>query len=331
MPRQGARRRAREAATTRGARAPRCKDAQQAECDQADSAPAQNVDGQAADFESALGGSGGTAEKLFELANKPAVRLSVGEGFVQVAQDRKATEHSGGVVWETAFFLARYLEKHVLPGRGGDDTRRLRVLELGAGCGLMGLALARLGCRVFLTEQPTAMDNLRSNVAAHLASSSADRAKALQLVWGDATDIAAVRAKGPFDLIVASDVVFAARFVKPLLETIAALLAAPGRDNSESAVPECWLCLQQRDPDAHAQLLALAPEFFRTSELHFDDLPGFEAAAELECVLLRFRLRKRLRTSAMQQEAVEPNTADEEPEVREAKAPKAKRHKQLKS
>ncbi|CAK0828992.1 unnamed protein product, partial [Prorocentrum cordatum] len=167
--------------------------------------------GSAADFESALAAPGAVSEKLFELANRPAVRFRVGGGHVEVRQDRQATEHSGGVVWETAFFLARYLERHVLPARGG----RPAVAELGAGCGLLGLALARLGCRAVLTEQPAALANLRANVGAYAAAGGARRgaATAAQLVWGNAEDAAAVAQMGPFDLVVASDVVFAAPLV----------------------------------------------------------------------------------------------------------------------
>jgi len=260
---------------------------------------------QAADFEAALAGPGDTSEKLFALANRPAVRFSVGGGCVQVVQDRTATEHSGGVVWETAFFLARYMEQHVLP-RGSarrSGARQPRVIELGAGCGLLGLALSRLGCSVVQTDQPSALANLRANAEAHVAASAGSvesgPVDVLRLEWGNTADIAAALEQGPFDFVVASDVVFASRFVEPLLGTIAALLAA-SRGNGDAV---CWLCLQQRDPDAHAALLSQAPALFHVRELSFVGLPGFEAAAELECVLLRLRLRPTPRATGARAEA----------------------------
>jgi len=260
-----------------------------------------------ADFDAALAAPGDTTEKLFELANKPGVSLSVGGRRVSVAHDPAATEHSGGVVWETAFFLARYLERYVLKGYdvagSGLGASRLRVVELGAGCGLLGLALSQLGCEVLLTEQPVALGNLRANIESHVAGvTGGGPVEAAQLVWGDRSDITAVCERGPFDLVVASDVVFATRLVEPLLQSIASLLyvsrsakaaevasGTDGRDREQA----CWLCLQQRDPDAHATLLSRAPSLFRVQELSFAGLAGFEAATELDCVLLRLRPRKR--------------------------------------
>jgi len=307
MPRQGARRKARLAGASDGRKATGKKGRRRGEGEEEEEGTAAAEDkrpkatrasatslANAVDFEAALRAPGDTAEKLFELANKPAVRFSIAGGYVQVAQDRSTTEHSGGVVWETAFFLARYLEQHVLPERRPNGDRRLRVVELGSGCGLLGLALARLDCKVTLTEQPAAMGNLKANVAAHKAASGGGLPKAMQLSWGEEADIAAVSARGPFDLVVASDVVFATRFVEPLLRSVAALLSARAGE-AEGAVPECWLCLQQRDPDSHRELLEQAPSLFRVAELNFEGLPGFEAAVELECLLLRLRLQKRRR------------------------------------
>jgi hypothetical protein len=39
-----------------------------------------------------------------------------------------------------------------------------QVLEVGAGCGLLGLVLAQLGCHVTLTEAPVVMEYLNENV-----------------------------------------------------------------------------------------------------------------------------------------------------------------------
>ena len=71
-----------------------------------------------------------------------------------VEQDQSLHDCCGGIVWESAFCLAQYL-------RGEARARRIRgrrVLELGAGAGLLGLAAAASGAkRVVLTDHPDAM------------------------------------------------------------------------------------------------------------------------------------------------------------------------------
>ena len=186
-----------------------------------------------------------------------------------MAQDLAASEHSGGVVWETALFLLRFLERQVVPSL----PLGCRVVELGAGCGLLGLGLHRLGCQVVLTDQPVALPNLRRNAAQ-------EEVQVLLLTWGE--DVTPLLRQGPYHLVVASDVVFATRLVRPLLETIHAL-----------AQGSAWLCVQKRDPDAHALFMATAPELFEVEECSFEGLEGLEAACKLDCLLLHLTPRRK--------------------------------------
>lgn len=312
MPRQGARRRAvaraRAAAGEEGDAARGKRKGAVVRCEAELTAAAKRASNAACeDMEEALALPGETSEKLFELANRPAVKLAVGGGSICVAQDHTTTAHSGGVVWETALFLTRYLEKQVLPSMHAELP--LSVVELGSGCGLLGLSLSLLGCDVLLTDQPEALPNLRANAKAARAAAKVDqggapprRVRVQALSWGDAGHIAAACDKGPFNMVVASDVVFAVEYVEPLLDTIAALLgnppggaSAPSERESPAAHTKrsacCWLCLQQRDPAAHSALLSRAPEHFLVKQFSFDGIPGLEAAAELDCVLVRLRLR----------------------------------------
>jgi hypothetical protein len=61
--------------------------------------------------------------------------------------------------------LAKYLEHHYAK----DHWSGKRVLEVGAGCGLVGLALALQGADVVLTDRkevvPTLQENVQRNVA----------------------------------------------------------------------------------------------------------------------------------------------------------------------
>src|SRR5690349_19187909 len=79
---------------------------------------------------------------------------------VQIRQD--ARECCGGYVWRAAAVLIRYLEnKKVFPE---GHFHQKRVLELGAGTGLVGIALLQAGASVILTDQEVALELLKQNV-----------------------------------------------------------------------------------------------------------------------------------------------------------------------
>eukprot|EP01043_Picozoa_sp_COSAG02_P104459 COSAG02_NODE_40455_length_405_cov_1.009804_1_plen_134_part_11 len=93
--------------------------------------------------------------RLFELANAPAVTYRCQGGqHITVRQDRTAKVHTGGIVWETAFLLALFLEQQQQKNNKKKQSQAAapsvvgarHVLEVGAGCGLLGMVLAAAGC-----------------------------------------------------------------------------------------------------------------------------------------------------------------------------------------
>jgi predicted nicotinamide N-methyase len=125
-----------------------------------------------------------------------------------IATDRSAGH--GGIVWDAALVLAWFvattpacLSVAALPG-SASCASGLRVAELGAGCGLPGLAAARAhGCRVALLDKPALVPLLAANVEAnalgHLCT-------AAPLVFGGALARLPPAARPPWDVLLASDV-----------------------------------------------------------------------------------------------------------------------------
>jgi predicted nicotinamide N-methyase len=135
------------------------------------------------------------------------------------------------VLWPAGEALAR----HVLDA---EDLDGREVLDLGCGVGAAGLAALYRGARVtFLDWEPRALE---------LVSASAERLglEPALLVSGDWRD--PVEA-GPFDLVLAADVLYEARNIAPVATFLAAHLAPDG---------EAWLA-DPRRPEAEALPAAL--------------------------------------------------------------------------
>lgn len=220
-----------------------------------------------------------SATALFELANATHVVFRVGGRELTIQQD-PGVVGTGGCVWETAYLMAQWLQPRLAELQRED--RPLRCLEVGAGCGLLGVALAHAGCDVLLTEQESAMANLSANVAANAPpKASGGVCAAAPLSWLDDCELEAVAARGPWQVLIGTDVVYKAELVRPLLRTLW---------RCASGETKCWLCLQERDADAHAMLLRLAPCFFR--RVAPVPLEGLSFSEELECFLLSLEGRR---------------------------------------
>lgn len=127
-------------------------------------------------------------------------------------------------LWPSAIALARAVARRNLQGR--------RVLELGCGLGLPGLAAALGGARATLSDwAPEAVVAARDN-----AARNGVEVEALVCDWRAA---GALVARAPWDLVLLADVLYEERNVAPLLELLPrlgpeVLLADPARS---TAVP----------------------------------------------------------------------------------------------
>lgn len=122
-------------------------------------------------------------------------------------------------VWPSGVALTRRLS--------GRSLRGARVLELGCGLGLPSLAAARAGGRVTATDwAPDAIALLADNAARNDLA-----VEGVVAAWEDPQPLLE---RGPWDLVLAADVLYEARVLDPLLALLARLgaevwLADPSR------------------------------------------------------------------------------------------------------
>ncbi|KAK9815244.1 hypothetical protein WJX72_000525 [[Myrmecia] bisecta] len=150
-----------------------------------------------------------------QAAERVTVEVQPGLSVLIQQQPSKLTANRLGVgacLWDGALVLTAYLS-----AQPRDSFQGLRCLELGAGVGLVGLVLAKLGASVMLTDKPALTSLLRGNVAKNWlgarphpsvpADRPRGRADVAALEWGKPgyMDQVAAFAKEPLDLVVATD------------------------------------------------------------------------------------------------------------------------------
>ncbi|KAK7737883.1 Protein-lysine N-methyltransferase efm6 [Cytospora paraplurivora] len=166
----------------------------------------------------------------------------------------------GGQTWPAGMVLARHMLRY-----HRDDLQDARMLEIGAGGGLVGLAVAR-GCNVkqplYITDQLEMLELMGHNIVLNEAEG---RVKAMILNWGEALPEEVQEFKP--DVILAADCVYFEPAFPLLLQTLKDLLAL-----CPSAT--VYFCFKKRRR-ADMQFLKNAKKAFTVTEVVDDDRPVF--------------------------------------------------------
>ncbi|KAI0408811.1 putative methyltransferase-domain-containing protein [Xylaria palmicola] len=169
------------------------------------------------------------------------------------------TNGCGGQLWPAGMTLARYMLRYHAKSLAGK-----RILELGAGGGLVGLAVAR-GCDLGdghpplrITDQMEMFSLMRHNIALNQLEG---KVEATVLNWGEPLppDVVA----SPPDVVLAADCVYFEPAFPLLQVTLAALLAL----RPEAVV---YFCFKKRRR-ADMQFLKSARRRFSVAEVEDDD------------------------------------------------------------
>ncbi|KAF0688609.1 Aste57867_19782 [Aphanomyces stellatus] len=197
------------------------------------------------------------------------------------AADQPEVASHGHLVWDAAVALADYLQAEATALGVSPATR---ALELGAGIGLVGMALAALGCKeVTLSDQRYCLPLLNMNATTNFTGANeALRPVVRELQWG--TDDATTATNGrPMDLVVASDVLYNPSVFPKLVRTIAALAS------SETVL---LMTHEIRNPDNEADFFAqLAAAGFECTRV-----PFVSTQVDYPDDIVLMRAQRRLRT-----------------------------------
>ena len=175
---------------------------------------------------------------MFRLPFVPISSAKIGEGpFIDIKiRDTTLIGHSTGHrTWGAAPLLSQLIANDFdkfLPVDAAPAVSTLRVLELGAGTGLVGVFAARVleassrDYSMKLTDwQPIILDNLRHNLALNSIDS---RTTIEQLDWSTFLDrTIRMNPAERFDIILGADLVYDLTHVALLHATVASLLAWP--------------------------------------------------------------------------------------------------------
>ncbi|KAF0683339.1 Aste57867_24615 [Aphanomyces stellatus] len=136
----------------------------------------------------------------------------------------------GSTVWDSAKCFMMFLEKNVCDFDAELMAKKRKkpcvsVCELGAGLGLAGIALAKRGFHVVVTDLAPVLPWLKENVELNFTAAERQRVVVVEYAWGTPTTAleGVVNHAPPFDIILCADVLYEAACVKPLVKSILAL------------------------------------------------------------------------------------------------------------
>jgi len=211
----------------------------------------------------------GNREKEMKFTDSPVIELAVGESTLCLQQDN-GSMHVGTSVWPCSLVLVKFAERwspllnptlNPNPYSSLLDFRRKRGVELGAGCGPAGMGLYLLGLNdIILTDIAPVMPALKHNLKKNKPMLK-KTLKTAQLYWANGAQMKAI--SPPYDVVIAADVVYLEETVRPLVETMAVLMAEDG---------VVLLGYQLRSPEAHKLFWEVCAEVFEIEKVPHEHL-----------------------------------------------------------
>ena len=188
--------------------------------------------------------------------------FEIGGKMLRIEEELNQSVGTGLNVWDGALLLAYYLQSNAASVVDGKT-----IVELGSGCGLVGIAAAVLGAReVILTDLSYTLPLLRGNIEynRHVVSEKCERIECIECDWFKASSIKKFPSFGTnssIDIILAADCVWLEELVKPFLGTLSRLCS-----NRECKI---LISYQRRGKEVHDKFISGLNRMFIASEIEF--------------------------------------------------------------
>ena len=148
----------------------------------------------------------------------PVQSFSFASKQVEIYQDLEAdisvNKNTGLKLWDGAYFLAKFISDKI-------ECHHV-CIELGAGCGLVGMVAALYGAHVTITDLPETLKHtehcVKSNIEKWKQTYRTDYTEKMNvksLCWGDDFETSE-----QYDFILGSDVIYQKESCEPLLKTL---------------------------------------------------------------------------------------------------------------
>jgi len=177
------------------------------------------------------------------------------------------SEEPDSTLWDASVVLSRYLctlDSSLLAKK--------RVIELGAGCGLVGIIAAMQGADTVITDMQEYIPLIQQNIDANqqYVVRNNGSAVATTLDWGNLEEIQ-TKFNPPVDYILGSDIVYALQGFEDL---VAAIKCLSSKDT------QILIAYEHRWKDVEGYFLELVEKYFTVSKIPFEDTnPLFQVPA----------------------------------------------------
>ncbi|CAN4105015.1 unnamed protein product [Withania somnifera] len=218
-----------------------------------------------------------------KFTDSPVIDLKVLDSQLAFHQDN-GSMYVGTSVWPCSLVLVKFIERwhpqtcSVTPNPYSNilNFHNKRGIELGAGCGVASMGLYLLGLNnIVITDIAPVMPALKHNLKRNKPILK-KLLKTAQLNWANEDQIKAL--SPPFDVVVATDVVYLEETVSPLLSAMEGLVGENG---------VVLLGYQLRSPEAHTKFWELCGEMFDVEKVPHEHLHPEYAYEETDVYIFR--------------------------------------------